>query len=200
MGTDLEVTPVRDQVVAARPSPSPDNRGTWPVNILARYGYHWLTQMPQRLDENRENCVVYGLHGAGPSVDDETLLTESEGPLDDYRRYLPFAFPDKFSTTDSQGRIPKESIEYTWTGIIGSTKNESVILGPVKGKKGQFTSVGFNGGGMVKCWGSGYVVAGMILWEIENAAVNGSDQASKQRTWDAPSWYPRHYLKNLDEL
>lgn len=198
MGTDQQVVPVRDMVVAARPKPSANSRGTWPVNILAREGYHWLVQMPQRPPEKQENLVVYGLHGSGPTADDTTLLDESEGPLDDYRRYLPFTFPDKFSVTDEQGRIPQESLEYSWTGIIGMTENENVILGPLKGKQGQFTSVGYNGGGMVRCWGSGQVVADMISWELKR--FDGKVQKDNDTAWTAPEWYPPQYLKNLDVL
>lgn len=151
--------------------------------------------MPQRPAENQENCVVYGLHASGPTADDSTLLKEpAEGSLDDYRRYLPFAFPAKFSSTDEDGRIPEKDVKYAWTGIIGQTKNENVILGPVRAKSGQFTSVGYNGAGMVKCWGSGCVIADMILWEF------GQVEGELTNAWSAPDWYPKHYVKNLDEL
>lgn len=197
MGSDHFVAPARNRMVAVRPAPSPDSLGTWPVNVLVREGYHFLVQMPKKPGETKENLVVYGLHGSGPTADDTNVSDEEDGPLDDYRRFLAFAFPEKFSEVDEQGCIPQQSIEYDWSGIMGFTKDQNVVLGPVKGKLGQFTSVGYNGEGMVKCWTSGLVVTDMITWELSKSRTSSNAPQSK---WMRPDWYPAHWVVNESEL
>lgn len=77
-------------------------------------------------------------------------------------------------------------------GVCGHTTDWSVMIGPVKDKKGQFMSVGYNGAGMAKCWLSAKCVAKMMLWEF--------NAKGEKKKWQIPEWCPEHFCKNLEEL
>jgi len=188
--TSQQVSPVKDMIASFHSKPSSESRGTWPLNILVSNAMHYAIQLPSL--PQRENVVIYGLYYEFNSPDDSKLLDDLEGALADQRAVLPLLFPDKFSEIDEEGRISKEDVERVWTGVCGHTTDWSVILGPVKSKEGQFTSAGYNGAGMAKCWLSGKCAVEMILWEL--------DGKIKSQRWRIPEWCPEHFCKNLEEL
>jgi glycine/D-amino acid oxidase-like deaminating enzyme len=187
--TPQQVSPVKDMIASFRPKPSPSSRGTWPLNVLVSNAMHYAIQLPSLPD--KENVVIYGLYYEFNSPDDSKLLDDTNGALAHQRAVLPLLFPEKFSEYDGEGRIPEENVERVWTGVCGHTTDWSVMIGPVKGKKGQFMSAGYNGAGMAKCWLSAKCVVDMILWELNK---------EKKKEWQIPEWCPEHFCKNLEEL
>lgn len=161
---------------------------------MASNGFHYLAQMPQDPDDDRENVIIYGLSEEMNNCDDSTLVETAQDDLADMTAFLGHAFPSKFTVRDSEGRITSDCIENIWAGLIGRTVDGSVVAGPVHGKKGQYTAAGFNGAGMSMCYLTGAVMSDMITWELRQG------QDGQHTAWKAPSYYPDWFLRHLEEL
>lgn len=111
-----QVSPVKDMIASFLPKPSPSSRGTWPLNVLVSNAMHYVIQ-PLPLP-SKENVVIYGLYYDFNSPDGSKLLDGTDGALADQQTILPRLFPEKFSETDEQGRMPKEDVERVWTEFV----------------------------------------------------------------------------------
>jgi glycine/D-amino acid oxidase-like deaminating enzyme len=181
-------------VAAIRPTPSAGSAGPWKHNVMATNGFHYLAQMPKQGHDPREGVVIYGLCEEHNNSDDTTLITNADAGLDAMAMFLGHVFPKKFSARDHCGRVTTDSLENVWSGLVGRTKDGKPVIGPVVGKKGQYTAAGYNGAGMSRCFLAGKCIADMMAWEL------GRQSGAETSAWKVPEYIPAWFLGHLDEL
>ncbi len=77
--------------------------------------------------------------------------------------FLEYAFPAMKHGTNTDSW----NVEYTWQGIMGFTKDDNPLVGPLPHREGVYVVGGFNGDGMPKCFGSGKAIAEMISGKLQ---------------------------------
>lgn len=138
------IVPVRGQVLITEPV-----NPMWDFSFLANFGYEYCMQ---RLDGR---IVLGGMRWLTPTkevgIDDDTAIspTISQG----LREFLPRHFPN----------LSGIKVEQEWTGIMGFSRDDNPLIGPVPHRSGEYIAAGFTGHGMPMAFLAGKAVASMIM-------------------------------------
>lgn len=123
------IVPVRGQALITEPAPF-----MWEFSGSTNFGYEYFLQRSDR------RIVLGGMRWLTPNlevgIDDDGVINAavSQG----LRAFLPRHFPELSSL----------GIEKQWTGILGFSKDNLPLIGPVPHRPGEYIAAGFSGRGM----------------------------------------------------
>jgi gamma-glutamylputrescine oxidase len=137
------VTPTRGQVLVTRPL----DGLLYDRPHYARHGYDYWHQTPDR------RLVVGGRRDATLELE----YTDEEATTDAIQREL-----DGFAAELAGHRV---GATHRWAGIWGSTADALPLVGPLPGREGVWTALGYTGHGNVLGFAAGDLVARAILGE-----------------------------------
>ena len=138
---DTVIEANRGQVLATEPLPEV----VVPCPIYARWGYDYFQQLPDR------RLVIGGRRDTnleGEVTTDESPTDLIQGQLERHLRKL-------------LGDLPV--ITHRWAGLMGYSPDSLPLVGPLPGREGIWTSVGYSGHGNVLGFGCGAALAEAIL-------------------------------------
>lgn len=123
------IIPVRGQALITEPAPF-----MWEFSGSTNFGYEYFLQRSDR------RIVLGGMRWLTPNlevgIDDDGVINAavSQG----LRAFLPRHFPELSSL----------GIEKQWTGILGFSKDNLPLIGPLPHRPGEYIAAGFSGRGM----------------------------------------------------
>ncbi|REJ48693.1 MAG: FAD-binding oxidoreductase [Microcystis wesenbergii TW10] len=134
------IVPVRGQVLITEPAPP-----MWKFSFSTNFGYEYCLQRSDR------RIVLGGMRWLAPNlevgIDDDTVIDTavSQG----LKAFLPQHFPELSSI----------QIEKQWTGILGFSKDNLPLIGPLPHRPGEYITAGFSGRGMPIAFLAGRAIA-----------------------------------------
>ena len=161
------IVPLRGQITAHRPgSTLPIGKGGLELTYSFVYedGYEYM--IPRAASAGKEQAVIIGGGLAiSPNdgeaeygiVDDSALNPEISKYLE---QSMPMYFGNEWGEDDVRGRVAKE-----WSGIMGFSPDGHPFVGEMEEGEGLWVCAGFQGHGMVLCWGCARAVVGMMSGE-----------------------------------
>ncbi|KAF4502179.1 Gamma-glutamylputrescine oxidoreductase [Fusarium agapanthi] len=149
---DGRIIPLKGHVSAIAPPPAyMDQPLTASFAFISNDNYDYLIQRP-----NPEKYLIWGggevahpkgLSGGFGDCDDRQVVSEVES----YILNAPVEiFRDWEESRASSGTSPKGAVAFSWSGIMGLSKDLLPFLGELPGKPGQYLAGGYHGHGMAR--------------------------------------------------
>ncbi|PSK42419.1 hypothetical protein B9Z65_4333 [Elsinoe australis] len=154
------IVPCRGQMSALLPPEELRGEGRLKTSLgFMKEGNH--DYLVQRSNEKGGHLMFGGAEKYGPrlGVTDDSIIDERQ--TDWLRKSLPMYL----SLEDKK----KLELVQTWSGIMGFSRDEVPLVGPVPGKEGLFMCAGFTGHGMPNTWLCGKTAA-LMVGQIRNGA------------------------------
>lgn len=154
------IVPCRGQMSALLPPEELRGEGRLKTSLgFMKEGNH--DYLVQRSNEKGGHLMFGGAETYGPrlGVTDDSIVDERQ--TDWLRKSLPMYL----SLEDKK----KLELVQTWSGIMGFSRDEVPLVGPVPGKEGLFMCAGFTGHGMPNTWLCGKTTA-LMVGQIRNGA------------------------------
>lgn len=138
------ITPVRNQVIITAPVPQ-----IWKFGLCANHGFEYFMQRPDgRLVLGGMRNLTEGAEWNCKDDEGNPTAVVSES----LRHYFQTHFPDLTSVV----------VEQEWAGIMGFSKDRNPLIGPLRGRPGEYIAAGFSGHGMPYTFLAGQNIADFI--------------------------------------
>lgn len=151
--------PCRNQVIMTSPSTIPDNWGAGAFSVGAMTGIGDNEDEIYCIRRSDGRLCVGGARSleldAAIGISDDGSLNEVVGKR--LREFLETSFP----------QLAPLCVEAEWTGVIALTSDRMPIVGRMPSRKNVLVAAGYNGHGMVMCFGVGRHVADMVAGVME---------------------------------
>ncbi|KAI3586814.1 FAD dependent oxidoreductase, partial [Fusarium oxysporum f. sp. albedinis] len=149
---DGRIIPLKGHVSAITPPPAyMDQPLTTSFAFISNDNYDYLIQRP-----GSEKYLIWGggevahpkgLSGGFGDCDDRHVVSEVES----YILNAPVEiFRDWEESRESSGTSPEGAVAFSWSGIMGLSKDLLPFLGELPGKPGQYLAGGYHGHGMAR--------------------------------------------------
>lgn len=180
------VVPCRGQMSALKPSDElrDSHRLETSFGFMGPAMHDYLIQRPN----SGGGHLMFGgggMYGLALGNGDDSLIDTKA------TTYLKESLPLLLGTKDKTGL----EVETIWSGVMGFSRDELPLIGPVPKNDGLFVAVGFTGHGMPNTWLCGHAVA-----EMMSGVAKGKDEQHAIRSATQATGLPRSYLLTPERL
>lgn len=192
-----KVVPLRGQITAQRPGKNLVSPLPTTYSFVHDLGYEYMIPRPAG-SKWADDIVIGGgwpvLPNGGAEefgVTDDSMCETRVGQW--LRDCTAKYFKENWGQDHEDGRVRKE-----WTGIMGATADGHPYVGAIPGMSGVWTSVGFNGHGMVLCLKCAEGLVDIVL--SNEGKGSGTSSGMPKPSEKVAQWFPKSFLLNEERL